>query len=484
MTAADLLISTASVEIFVFIAGCAVLCADLFMPKEYRPQLHWSVIAALLVAAAAAAGSYDDAPIVAWNGFFAVGPLVILLKTTVLLAVAGSLLFSRRYLHASGMLCGEFYALALFATVGMLVMVSAGHFLSLYMGLELMSLCLYAMIAMRRDSVRASEAAIKYFVLGALASGLFLYGVSIIYGATGGALYLTAVAEAVAAETVANEQALVLGLVFVLAGLAFKLGAAPFHMWLPDVYEGAPVPMTLFIAAAPKVAAMAMMLRVLVEALGAMHGEWRDMLIVLAVASLALGNITAIAQTNLKRMLAYSAIAHSGFMVMGVLAGGTDGLAAAVFYVMAYALMTVGGFGFLVLMSPDGKENNDLADIKGLASRNGWLAGVLMLLMFSMAGVPPVVGFAAKLTVLQAVIDADLLWLAVVAVLLSAVGAFYYLRVVKLMFFDAPAEGAEKINLSPAGGLLVALVGVLVLGLGLFPGALLTACQAAAQLPW
>ncbi|MDM5147651.1 NADH-quinone oxidoreductase subunit NuoN [Candidatus Persebacteraceae bacterium Df01] len=479
MKASDLIISAASVEIFIFIAACSILCADLFLPKERRARLHWAAVAGLLIAAAATAGDFSSPPQSAMNGFFVASPFTALLKTTILLAAAGSLAFSRHYLQSTGMLRGEFHCLSLLAVLGMLVMVSAGHFLSLYMGLELMSLCLYALIAMRRNSVMASEAAIKYFVLGALASGLFLYGVSIIYGTTG-QLYIRDVAEAIVSGHFASQMALTLGLVFMLAGLAFKLGAAPFHMWLPDVYQGAPAPVTLFIAAAPKVAAMAMLLRVLVESLGALSGDWRDMLIVLAVASLAVGNLTAIAQTNFKRMLAYSAIAHSGFMLLGVLAGGIGGVAAAMFYIIAYALMTVGGFGVLVLMSADGEEKSELADIKGLASRNGLAAGVLLLLMFSMAGIPPVVGFAAKLAVLEAAAHAGLIWLVVLAVLFSVVGAFYYLRVVKLMFFDKPEVDAATVSLTPAASVLLALIGVLVLFLGLFPGGLLALCEAAA----
>ncbi|MBE8157879.1 MAG: NADH-quinone oxidoreductase subunit NuoN [Betaproteobacteria bacterium] len=484
MTAADLSISAAGVEIFIFIAGCAVLCADLFLPKSYRPQLHWAAITSLLVAAAATAGGYDLPPGAALNGFFVFGPFSAVLKTTALLAAAGSLAFSRRYLEESGMMRGEFLALALFSVLGMLVMVSAGHFLSLYMGLELMSLTLYAMIALRRNDALASEAAIKYFVLGALASGLFLYGVSIIYGATGGKLYIAEVAEVIAAGGAAGNAALSLGLVFALAGMAFKLGAAPFHMWLPDVYEGAPAPMTLFISAAPKVAALAMLLRVLSGALPELQAEWRDMLILLALASLAVGNIAAIAQTNIKRMLAYSAIAHSGFMALGVLAGGEAGLAAAIFYSVAYALMTVGGFGIVVLMSENGKDCGELSGLKGLAARNGLIAGVLGVLMLSMAGIPPVVGFAAKLAVLQSLAEAELVWLAVLAVLFSVVGAFYYLRVIKLMFFDAPEpSNAKKLEMPPAASALAALVGFLILALGVFPGGLLAVCEAAAKLP-
>lgn len=478
MKTADLLISAAGVEIFIFIAGCAILCADLFIPKHYRPLLHWAAVAAVVAAAVAAAGEFGGAPVSALNGFFVSTSFSAILKTAALLTAAGALIFSRHFLSAAGMLRGEFYALALFAVLGMSVMISAGHFLSLYLGLELMSLSLYAMIAMRGNSVAASEAAIKYFVLGALASGLFLYGVSILYGATGGALYFAAVADA-AAGGAASGAALSLGLVFVLAGMAFKLGAAPFHMWLPDVYEGAPAPMTLFVAAAPKVAAMAMILHVLVGALPSMQAEWRDMLIVLALASLAVGNITAIAQTNIKRMLAYSAIAHSGFMALGVLSGETDGVAAAIFYVIIYALMTLGGFGIVTLLSTDGRENGELESLKGLSARNNIIAGVLAALMLSMAGIPPMVGFAAKLAVLQAVTDAGLEWLAVAAVLFSVIGAFYYLRVIKIMFFDAPAEEQEN-RLPMSGVLLAAAVGVLALLLGIFPNALLTACKTAA----
>ena len=485
MTAADLSISAAGVEIFVFAAGCAVLCADLFLPKSDRPRLHWGVIASLLVAAAAAAGGYGSPSGSALNGFFVFGPLAAVLKTTALLAAAGSLAFSRRYLEESGMMRGEFLALAMFSVLGMLVMVSAGHFLTLYLGLELMSLSLYAMIAMRRNDALASEAAIKYFVLGALASGLFLYGVSVIYGATGGKLYIAEVAATVAEGGAAGGAALSLGLVFALAGMAFKLGAAPFHMWLPDVYEGAPPPMTLFVAAAPKVAALAALLHLLEGALPGLEAEWRDMLVVLALASLAVGNIAAIAQTNIKRMLAYSAIAHSGFMALGVLAGGDAGTAAAVFYSAVYALTTVGGFGVVVLLSADKQFGGELDALKGMGARNGVLAWTLGAVMFSMAGIPPLAGFAAKLAVLQALAEADLVWLAAAAVLFSVVGAFYYLRVIKLMFFDAPdSSGAEKFRISPAASALAAFFGLASLALGIFPGGLLAACEAAAQLPF
>ena len=468
-----LLLSAANIEIFIFVAACAVLIADLFVPAHYRAQLHWCVIAALLVAAHAAFGGVDEEAVVALGGFFVASPMTAALKGVALLAVAGCLGFSRHALRAVGMLNGDFWGLALLATLGMLVMISAAHLLSLYLGLELMSLCLYALIGMRRNSVLASEAAIKYFVLGALASGLFLYGVSMIYGATG-ELGIAEIAAAIASEQDTGINiVLIFGLVFMLAGMAFKLGAAPFHMWLPDVYQGAYAPITLFVAAAPKVAALAMLLRVLTEALPALLFDWRQMLMFLAVASLAVGNITAIAQTNLKRMLAYSAIAHSGFVLFGVLAGDEGGVAAAMFYISAYALMTVGGFGVIVLLTIGGRERAELADMRGLAARNMPMALIIAALMLSMAGIPPFVGFIAKLTVLEAVVNTGFVWLAVVAVLLSLVGAFYYLRVVRLMFFEKPVDGMGALRLRPTAQALLVLIGVGVLWYGVFPGDLL-----------
>ena len=481
MTISELSISAASVEIFIFFAGCAALCADLFIAKERRPQLHWAVVAALVAAAAAAAAGYRSPPSEALNGFYVSSPFAALLKTAALLAAAGSLAFSRMYLQSCRMLRGEFLALALFSVLGMLAMISAGHFLSLYMGLELMSLCLYAMIAMRRDDSRAAEAAIKYFVLGAIASGLFLYGASIIYGATGGKLYFDEVSAAVA-DGGANRAALILGLVFLLAGLAFKLGAAPFHMWLPDVYEGAPAPMTLFVAAAPKVAALALALRVLFDGLGGMQDDWRDMLIALSLASLAVGNITAIAQTDIKRMLAYSAIAHSGFMLLGVLSGGEDGAAAALFYAIIYALTAAGGFGAVVLLCENGRERSALSDLRGMGTRNLPLALSLSAMLFSMAGIPPFAGFIAKLTVLQAAVAEGLIWLAALAVVFSAVGAFYYLRAIKIMFFESPDDNAARLHLPRQAIVLLILFGGLSLILGLLPGGLLSACAEAARL--
>jgi NADH-quinone oxidoreductase subunit N len=360
--------------------------------------------------------------------------------------------------------------------LGMMVMVSANHLLTLYLGLELLSLSLYAMIALQRDSAVATEAAMKYFVLGALASGMLLYGMSMLYGATG-TLELTRMAQVIA-EGDADTTILLFALVFIVAGLGFKLSAVPFHMWVPDVYQGAPTAVTLFIGSAPKLAAFAFVMRLLVSGLGADYlvGQWQWMLIIMAVLSLAIGNITAIAQTNLKRMLAYSTISHMGFLLLGVLAGSNDGYASAMFYVMVYVLMTLGTFGMILLLSRAGFEADRLEDFKGLNARSPWYAFIMLLLMFSMAGVPPAVGFYAKLSVLWAVVDAGFVWLAVIAVLFSLIGAFYYLRIVKLMYFDPPADASP---LTPAldMSLLLSANGIAILFLGVFPGKLMQLCD-------
>ena len=348
----------------------------------------------------------------------------------------------------------------------MMVLISANHFLTLYLGLELLALAQYALVALQRDSARATEAAMKYFVLGALASGLLLYGMSMIYGATG-SLNLQQVASSLASGQVDHLVASV-GVVFIVAGLAFKLGVVPFHMWIPDVYEGAPTAITLFIGSAPKIAAVAFFIRMLGEGLAPLAHDWQQMLVLLAVVSMALGNITAIAQTNLKRMLAYSTISHMGFTLLGILAATQQGYAAASFYISAYTLMGMGAFGVILLLSRSGFEAEQLADLKGLNKRSPWFALMMLLVMISMAGIPPSVGFFAKLSVLRAALDAGYLWLVVVAVLLSLIGAFYYLRVIKLMYMDEPEDT------SPIGGdldlrVLLSVNGLAVLVLGILP---------------
>ncbi len=397
-----------------------------------------------------------------------------LLKLSICLVNVLVLLYSSAYLRARQLMQGEFYVLAIFATLGMLIMVSAYHFLTLYLGLELLSLCLYAMVAMQRDSAVATEAAMKYFILGAIASGMLLYGMSIIYGITG-SLALGEVAAAVFMST-GNETILSFGLVFLIIGIGFKFGAVPFHMWLPDVYHGAPTAMTLFIAAAPKIAAFAMLVRLLVEGLIDLHSDWQDMLIMLAVLSMIVGNVVAIAQTNLKRMLAYSTISHVGFLLMGVLSGTQEGFAASLFYTLIYALMTLGAFGMILLLSRQGYEAENIEDFKGLSRKQPWFALMMMILMFSMAGIPPLAGFYAKLLVIKSVIDVDLLSVAIVAVITSVIGAFYYLRVIKVMYFDKPLV-EHTVTASSLVQIILSANILMVLGLGLFPGMLIKICS-------
>lgn len=471
----------AAPEIFLLSMACFILIVDLFLPQQLRGWTHALTLFALLGTAAAAFSLSSDEVVYTFNGMFVADPMATVLKVAACLAVAAMLAYSRAYVALRGMYHGEFHVLSLFATLGMLVMISANHFLVLYLGLELLSLSLYAMVALARDSAGSTEAAMKYFVLGALASGMLLYGMSMIYGATG-SLEVTEVAQRIF-EGEALPTILVFGLVFVVAGIGFKLGAVPFHMWVPDVYQGAPTAVTMLIGTAPKLAAFAFVMRLLVEALGMgqLFVEWQKMLIILAVASLAIGNITAIAQTNIKRMLAYSTIAHMGFLLLGILSGTIEGFGAAMFYVMVYVLMGLGSFAVILLLSREGFEAENLDDFKGLNQRSPWYAFIMLLLMFSMAGIPPTMGFWAKLFVLQAVVSVGHVSLAVLAVLFSLIGAYYYLRVVKLMYFDAPADGAP---ITPQAGVrvLVSANGLAVLALGLAPGALLAVCERAIQL--
>ncbi|AFJ02350.1 NADH-ubiquinone oxidoreductase chain N [Methylophaga frappieri] len=409
-----------------------------------------------------------------FSGNYIKDPLSDLLKLAITLINMPVLAYCRGYLQDRNLRSGEFYVLALFSTLGMLVMVSGHTMLTLYLGLELMSLCLYAMVAMHRESSIATEAAMKYFILGALASGMLLYGMSMIYGVTG-SLVLSEIAIAVSASS-AELTVLSFALVFIIIGIGFKFGAVPFHMWLPDVYHGAPTAMTLFLATAPKLAAFALLIRLLVDGLGSLHAQWQDMIILLAVLSMLVGNLLAIAQTNLKRMLAYSTISHVGFLFLGIVSGTAEGYAAGLFYALIYALMTAGGFGMILLMSRQGFEAEQISDYSGLASQRPWLALMMLLLMFSMAGIPPLAGFYAKLTVIKSVIDVNLLTVAIFAVLMSVVGAFYYLRMIKVMYFDKPLN--ELTVVRPTGtSVLLSANGLFVLGLGLFPGWLISLCN-------
>jgi NADH-quinone oxidoreductase subunit N len=398
-----------------------------------------------------------------------------------------TLAYARPYAESRDMLRGELFSLALFSLLGIEVMLAANNFLVIYLGLELMSLSLYALTALRRDNAQATEAAMKYFVLGALSSGFLLYGLSMMYGATG-SLDIPQVFDAIATGQI-NRTVLGFGLVFIVAGLGFKLGAVPFHMWVPDVYHGAPTAVTLLIGGAPEFAAFAITFRLLVEGLSGLAFDWQQMLVVLAVGSLIIGNFVAIAQTNLKRMLAYSTIGQMGFMLLGftptVIAGNTlsaaNGYSSALFYLVAYVFTTLGTFGLIMLLARNGHEADQISDFAGLARRSPWYAAVMGILMFSLAGIPPTVGFYAKLAVLQALVSTNVagyIWLAVVAVLLSLVGAYYYLRVVKVMYFDAPSDTSPIVSTGEVRAVL-SLNGAAILVFGILPGGLMAMCAQA-----
>ncbi|MEW5966542.1 MAG: NADH-quinone oxidoreductase subunit NuoN [Pseudomonadota bacterium] len=460
-------------EVFVLAMVSLILLIDAALGDGKRYITYALSLATIAGAAFLTAQDFSTVPVLALGGLFIDDPLSDALKLFLYLTVAVVMVYSRDYLRQRGLYKGEFFVLALFALLGMMVMISASHFLTLYLGLELLSLSLYAMVALQRDSRVATEAAMKYFVLGALASGMLLYGMSMIYGVTG-TLALADMAQILSDGTDLRIP-LVFGIVFIVAGLAFKLGAVPFHMWVPDVYHGAPTAMTLFIGSAPKIAAFAFVVRILGQGLESQVAEWRDMLVILAVLSMAVGNIAAIAQTNLKRMFAYSTISHMGFMLLGILAGSQAGYGSAMFYVVVYALMSLGGFGMILLLSRAGFEADQLDDFKGLNRRSPWLAFLMLLLMFSMAGIPPTVGFYAKLSVLQAVVGIGYVWLAVAAVLFSLIGAFYYLRIVKLMYFDTPHDTAP-ITPCPDSRIIMSANGLAVLTLGILPQPLMAVC--------
>lgn len=419
---------------------------------------------------------------VTFYGQFTVDPLAYLLKVFSYLAVLATFIYSRQYLIDRQMAKGgEYYVLSLFVLLGQMVMISASSMLTIYLGLELMSLALYALVAVRREHLGSIESAMKYYILGSLASGFMLYGISMVYGATG-TLNLADVALILQQGQV-NQMAFVLGVVFVVAGIAFKLGAVPFHMWIPDVYQGAPTAVTLTIASGPKLAAFAMALRLLVEAMSSVAISWQPMLVILAVLSLAIGNLTAIMQTNFKRMLAYSTISHVGFVLLGLLSGVADGQLAtgaygsALFYIITYVLTTLVAFGVILILSRTGFESEEISDLAGLNRRNPLLAFAILILMFSLAGIPPMVGFYAKLVVLQAALAAGHVVLTIAAVLFSLIGAFYYLRVVKTMYFDEPPSNAPVIGTQASfrSGVL-AINSLLILLLGVLPGGLLTLC--------
>ncbi|MEI2768190.1 MAG: NADH-quinone oxidoreductase subunit NuoN [Nitrosomonas sp.] len=460
----------ASSEIFMLIMVCVVMLADLTVGQNRRYVTYLLTQATLLGCAVLTFSSFSNEVVLTFSGMFVDDTLADTLKLMTYGTVSAVLIYSHTYITDRGMLRGEFFSLILFATLGMMVMISASHFLTLYLGLEILSLSLYALVALRRDSVISTKAAMKFFVLGALASGFLLYGMSMIYGATG-SLQVTEVAKAIQ-NGVNAKEVLVVGLVFIVAGISFKLSAAPFHMWAPDVYQGAPTAVTLFIGSAPKFAAFGFVMRLLIEGLEPMASDWQGMLVILAVMSMAIGNIAAIAQSNIKRMLAYSTISHMGFLLLGFISADANGYSSALFYIIAYVLMTLGTFAMIMLLCRNGFEAENISDFKGLSKRNAWYAFITLLLMFSLAGIPPMIGFYAKLAVLQAVVNAGFVWLAVVAVLFSLIGAFYYLRIIKFMYFDEP-ETNEPILPNNDVKILLSANGLAILILGIFPQALM-----------
>ena len=469
-------IDIATPEIFLLSTICLILLLDLFLREDGRTVTYLLSIVALLATALLVYSRMDGQKIVGLNDTYVRDDLGGILKVSMLLLTALVFVYARKYLLDNKLWVSEFFVLGLFAVLGMMIMASANHLLVVYLGLELLALSMYALVALDRDNGRGSEAAMKYFVLGAVASGLLLYGISMLYGLSG-KLDIIGVATYVAAQDVMANIPLLFALVFVVAGIAFKFGAVPFHMWVPDVYQGAPTAVTLFLGSVPKIAALAMLFRVLAESTAAAQPGWAQMLLVFGLVSILLGNVVAIAQFSLKRMLAYSTIAHMGFILLGTISG-EQGYSAALFYTITYALTAAGGFAILILLGRAGFEAETLDDIKGLNERNPWYALMMMLFLFSMAGIPPTVGFYAKLSIIQAVMQAGYLWPAVFMVVVSVIGAFYYLRAIKMMYFDKPDDTAP-ITAELDFNVLISVNGILMLVLGLFPGFLMGVCSLA-----
>ncbi len=466
-------------EIFILCMACVVLVVDVFVPARYRIITYILTQATLIIAFILTLPQFKDypQPVITFSGHYVLDKLAVISKLFIYLFSSFAFAYARDYLKARKIPCSEYYLLGLLSVLGMSVMVSAYSFLTIFLGLELLSLPLYAMIAMYKESSVATEAAMKYFVLGSLATGLLLYGISILYGVTGN-IQLNTVAQVLQSH---KDLVPVFALIFVLGGLLFKFGAVPFHMWVPDVYQGAPTPATLFVASAPKVAAFAITIRILVQALPSLQINWEQVLIVVSILSMFFGNVLAIAQTNLKRMLAYSSIAHIGYALLGILAGpnSSEGYSAAMFYISTYVLVAAGAFAVITIMGRSGIEFDKLTDYRGLNARNPWLAFMMMLLMFSMAGVPPTVGFFAKLGLLEALVQANYVWLAVLALIFAIIGAYYYLRVVMVMYFEEPTEGMTEIPIVMSSEMLVAISinGAAALLLGLLPSFFIDLCR-------
>jgi len=466
-------------EIFVLIMACVILMISVFAPR-FKQLPYYCVQLTLIVTALLSWWTYsflsNSMPVLVFHNTFVLDKMAMSLKLFIYLSVFFTFLYSRQYNDERRIPQNEFYVLGLLSTLGMMVLVSSHNLLTLFLGLELLSLPIYAMVALQRGKARCIEAAMKYFVFGALASGLLLYGMSMLFGATK-SLDIARIAQVVAVTPMSENLIMVFALVLIVSSVAFKMGAAPFHMWVPDVYDGAPNTVTLFISGAPKIAAFALAIRLIVETMPSLHVQWSEILIVIAILSMAIGNIVAIVQSNIKRMLAYSSIAHMGYMLLGLACATSRGYAAAMFYIVSYSIMTLGAFGMIVLLSGGDFEASQISDFTGLNTRNPWLAFMMMIVMFSMAGIPPLVGFIAKVGVIEALIQVHLVWLAVVAVIFAIIGAYYYIRVIKVMYFEKPLEDHPPIQYASDLGVAITLNGLGVLLLGIFPGALFALCH-------
>nr|WP_240624016.1 NADH-quinone oxidoreductase subunit NuoN [Ahniella affigens] len=467
-------------EAFLALSACILLLADLYIPKDKKAATHYLSLLVLVITAVLVWRNGQDASLFgsAFSGMFVRDGVATIAKFFILVSSSLVLVYAKPSLEMRGLMTGEYYLLILFSVLGMMLMASSGSMLTIYLGLELLALCSYALVALDRDNGLASEAAMKYFVLGAMASGMLLYGMSMVYGATG-TLDLTGIRGAINSNML-HPTLVLFGIVFIVIGIAFKFGTAPFHMWVPDVYQGAPTAVALFVGSAPKIAAFAMAYRLLENALGNASQHWANMLAVLSLLSLILGNLIAIAQTNFKRMLAYSTVSHVGFLVLGLIGGGVVGFSASLFYAIGYAITAAAAFGLIVLMSRSGFEAENIEDFAGLNSRNSWYAFLVLVVMGSLAGVPGFIGFLIKLEVLMAAINGKFLWLALIAGAFAVVGAFYYLRVIKVVYFDAPKSDAALVV--PNDWVFRTVLGLNVLaliGLGLFGGPLLSWCQRA-----
>jgi len=471
-------IYTVSPQFTLLVTICLAIIGELFFQKFIKNISLYIALIGLIVAAFFSFSLLDNFKTLALNGLFVSDDIAQLMNLFIVASVFLCFIYSKEYVEQRQIPMGDYYILGLFSTLGMIVLVSAHSLVILYLGLELLSLPLYAMVAIRRTNSNAAEAAMKYFVMGALASALLLYGFSLLYGATG-KLNLMDVANAIVAYKQEENLLLAFSLVFIIAGMGFKLAAAPFHMWAPDVYQGAPTSVTLFISSAPKIAALAMVFRVLTLSLTDLIIQWQQLILVMALLSAAIGNILAVTQTNLKRLFAYSAIAHSGYALFGILAGTSAGYAAALYYILIYALMSAAAFGLLLLLSNQETEIETIEDLKGLNKRHPWLAFLMLITLFSLAGVPPTVGFFTKLLVLKALVDVHMVWVAVIGLVLAVIGAYYYIKIIKVMYFEDQKEEAFSIQISKTSLVFYSLNCLSLLYLGLFPASLIEACNRA-----